>query len=55
MQNPFELPQLFTLSGVQLTHDWTHEQVMTAACSTGGGCTSGGGCSSGGSKPPSSD
>ena len=49
MQNPFELPQLFSLSGVKLTNDLTASEVSSGpACHNGGGCENGGGCKSGG-------
>ena len=49
MNNPFELPQLFTLGGVAVTQQTDLDVVIIAVgCTNGGGCHYGGGCSSGG-------
>jgi hypothetical protein len=48
MQNPFELPELFSLTGVKLTHELLDTNVIAVGCQNGAGCHNGGGCVSGG-------
>jgi hypothetical protein len=48
MQNPFEIPQLFSLTGVKLTEEALDSNIVSVGCKNGAGCGNGGGCISGG-------